>query len=367
MKKVVLVTLTLATSLALVRAGDGNIPLFRPTAITQPGHYVLTRDISVTGGVIFDIRAGDVTLDLNGHTLSSSSTGDDLIQISAVGNPNIAILHGRFQGGRIAIHAIPPGPCKLTVQDVTIGDPGSKGIFVESLDQGAIHGFLINCFGCAPAPGRRAIDLVANPLNPSGVVTLGDGSVKGGGGISLNHVRGDLGDIYMADQTNERPVELTDASGSSIHGFVIDDGQAAPEPHLKLVGSSGVLIEGNTLRGAGTRVGLNDGIFVDASSHDVTIRNNLITKMGHDGVHLESSGNQVTGNLINGNSETGIFVAGANNLLEGNKVAGNGGAGLFFNTAGGPHVFRNNILRGNLAAVGGPFATANTDGGGNIP
>ena len=366
MKKVMLVTLTLVAPLALVRAGDGNIPLFRPTAITQPGHYVLTRDISVTGGVIFDIRADDVTLDLNGHTLSSSSASDDLIQISAVGDPNITILHGHFQGGRIAIHAIPPGPCKLTVQDVTIGDPNLKGIFVENLDQGAIHGFLINCFGCLAAPGRRAIDLVANPLNPSGLVTLGDGSVKGGGGIALNHVRGDLGNIYMSDQTDERPVEMIDASGSAIHGLVIQRAQAAPEPHLKLVGSSGVLIEGNTLRGAGTRAGLNDGIFVDASSHDVTIRNNLITMMGRDGVHLESSGNLVTGNLINGNSDGGIFVGGANNLLEWNKVGGNGGAGLFFNTAGGPHVFRNNILRGNVAAVGGPFATANTDAGGNI-
>jgi parallel beta-helix repeat protein len=180
-------------------------------------------------------------------------------------------------------------------------------------------------------------------------------------------VRGDLGNIYMADQTDERPVELTDASGSAIHGLVIQRAQAAPEPHLKLVASSGVLIEGNTLRGAGSRAALNDGIFVDAASHDVTIRNNAITLMGHDGVHLESSGNLVTGNLINGNSEGGIFVGGTNNLLEGNKVGGNLGAGLFFNTAGGPHVFRNNVLRGNATAVGGPYATANTDAGGNVP
>src|SRR6185503_17229599 len=98
--------------------------------------------------------------------------------------------------------------------------------------------------------------------------------------------------------------------------------QAGPQPHLRLIRSSGVRIEGCTLHGAagGSRVPLNDGLFMGPLSDNAMILDNTITGMGGDGIHIESQGSFVKGNLVNGGGSAGIFIGGANNLIESNKV-----------------------------------------------
>src|ERR1700754_4001390 len=53
-------------------AADGRIPL-ASTIISAPGSYVLTGNIASSGSAM-TINADNVTLDLNGFTLSSTST-----------------------------------------------------------------------------------------------------------------------------------------------------------------------------------------------------------------------------------------------------------------------------------------------------
>ena len=43
------------------QAGEGRIPIYEPTVISAPGHYVVTRDIWTTGGSVLDIQSGAVT------------------------------------------------------------------------------------------------------------------------------------------------------------------------------------------------------------------------------------------------------------------------------------------------------------------
>ena len=52
-------------------AADGAIPIWEPTTITEPGSYVLTRDIVAEAGSIpITILASDVDLDLAGFVIS---------------------------------------------------------------------------------------------------------------------------------------------------------------------------------------------------------------------------------------------------------------------------------------------------------
>ncbi len=351
---------------AISIADEGRIPIFRASTIDQPGHYVVTRDIAVTGGVILDIQADGVTVDLNGHTLSSSGLTEDLIQISGCGARGVSIGEGRLMSGLRAIHALPPGPCKLSVHDLAIGDPNQHAILVEEAGEAEIRGIIIE--GGTPAAGP-AIELRSPMVGTRGLADLAGISIKKGGGILMSHMTGNLANIYMADQTDERPVELNDCDGSVLVGIIIIGGsQAIGDPNVKLIGSSGVVIEQSALHGTGGGAG-QDGIFLDAQSGDCTLRQNSISGFGHDGFHLLSQGNLVTGNLVNGNASAGIFVAGANNLLEANKVGGNGLYGLWFDTfdpRDPAHVYRNNVLRGNPAAIAGPGATQATDAGGNV-
>jgi len=63
----VLPAVYLLTALPLI-AGDGAIPIWEPTTITEPGSYIVTRDIS-NGGNVIEISANNVDLDLGGFTL----------------------------------------------------------------------------------------------------------------------------------------------------------------------------------------------------------------------------------------------------------------------------------------------------------
>jgi hypothetical protein len=70
-----------------------------PYTISQPGSYYLTANISVTNGSAITITANQVTLDLNGFTLSSteaSPTGTGILL--AGGDTDITILNGHIKG-----------------------------------------------------------------------------------------------------------------------------------------------------------------------------------------------------------------------------------------------------------------------------
>jgi len=375
-----MVTLLLGAACSpALRADEGRIPIFRPTRITQPGHYVVTRNIAVTAGVLLDIQAGGVTVDLNGHTLSSSSATDDLVQITCPGGADPPepekILNGNLVGGSNGIHAIPPGPCKVSFENLQIGDPTLRAILVEETGQAEIHGIIINDF--QGKSGVPAIDLRASSTRVRGSARLARIGVNGVNPWGMfSHVVAHLSDslVNLSGVVNPglSPLSLVDAPGSSVRDITIN-WVAPPDPDapaISLIGSSGVLLDGNVVHcdGSVRTANLNHGILVDASSHNTKVTNNTITGAGGDGIHVDSGGNNLLGNLVNGNAGSGVFVAGDNNLVEANKVGNNQLDGLFFNAAGSPlHVFRNNVLRGNRgASVGGPFATAVTDAGGNV-
>jgi len=55
---------------------DGGVPVYSPAEITEPGHYVLKRDITGTKKTgAFEIKSSGVTLDGEGHKISGIPTG----------------------------------------------------------------------------------------------------------------------------------------------------------------------------------------------------------------------------------------------------------------------------------------------------
>src|SRR6267142_7145346 len=52
---------------------EPRTPISAPLVITQPGSYYLTTNLSVTSGDAIIINTNQVTLDLNGFTISSTA------------------------------------------------------------------------------------------------------------------------------------------------------------------------------------------------------------------------------------------------------------------------------------------------------
>ncbi len=101
-----------------------------PFVITQPGSYVVVRNLSGSAGCI-TVSASDVTIDLNGFTL----TGDRLVLGHAViivpGADNVEIRNGVIQQwGDDGIHA--PGVTDLQLHNVRVAQCAGDGVEVGS-------------------------------------------------------------------------------------------------------------------------------------------------------------------------------------------------------------------------------------------
>ena len=110
-----------------------------PVTISEPGSYRLSSDLVVTGGTGFWIESDNVTLDLNGFTLSGGR--DDGIFIFAA---NVEVRNGTVRGfGRHGIFSRNAGRCfdcvdaeGVRIIDVRAIGNGFNGIRMES--QGAL-------------------------------------------------------------------------------------------------------------------------------------------------------------------------------------------------------------------------------------
>jgi len=116
----------------LLRAGDGQIDI-RPTGaatltISTPGSYVLTDNVTMSANVnCINITSTDVTLDLNGHTITGNAS--TYIGINGTGMDRIHLYNGtvrNFGSKGVVLGA----HCRI--RDVTIASCGDNGL--ETVD-----------------------------------------------------------------------------------------------------------------------------------------------------------------------------------------------------------------------------------------
>lgn len=104
-----------------------------PVAINSPGRYRLTRDLAVKGGTAITIQSSDVTLDLNGFTISSSARPAFGSAISIVGaRRNVTIRNGKIRNTTPNANE-PAGPMGFLF-GVSGGNPAATQLIVQDLE-----------------------------------------------------------------------------------------------------------------------------------------------------------------------------------------------------------------------------------------
>jgi parallel beta-helix repeat protein len=374
MRKRALFTLVLATA-AIGRslADEARIPIFAPATITQPGHYILTRNITVSSGDVIAINANNVTFDLNGRTIASSSISSGTLVAIGDGFEDVAILNGQLSGGGSGIYYF-SGTAgtrlrmeRLVIQGTSapVSITGAEYVEMHScriLGGGSIYGVSVTGVGSGPFGGRFV-----------------DNVIRDVGGQGL-HIQGLSGGEIRGNQVEHFGTLVSTAPGILLTGTA-----------LASASYGGNTIEDNIVRSSDDDAGIT--IFAGPAN---LILNNVVTAVGGIGIIIAIDGNRIIGNVVSRNGQgikvssvgsagptanhnilernhveanVGDGVSIANvvlgsdyDLIDSNVIEGNGGVGIKFYTSTG-NAYRDNMLRNN--ALGAIVGTA-TDAGGNI-
>jgi len=323
--------LLLAITAIPALAAEGRIPVWQPISIAPGGEgmYILTRDITASGVAAIDIQPGTVAvdIDLNGFTIYGS-LGANTIQ--AVGIDSLTIRNGTIIGGDNGIVAT---ECrKVVVEDVKIQLSDTHGIALYQVSNFAIRRNIIH--GAAHGDGIIADGTVIDPfIYVEG--TIEDNLIREcGGGIA----------IMMGSSVaiiNNRIEATTSADGIFISGGAQQD---AP-------GCLACLIAENTIQEAAA-----NGMWLSFFQNG-KVYNNVVTWSGAEGIWLDESSdnNLILDNVAGQNGSNGMLVDSHNNHLERNVLSQNGfaaGAGFGLHIRNGiSNTYRGNTGRAN---PGGP-------------
>lgn len=379
--------LAVAAAVTPLLAAKGDIPIYQPTTITAPGHYVVTRDITAQGDVIM-IQSGGVSLDLNGHTITSIAGYGVVLDLVGAIIPIDDIANGRIVGGKAGIKGVNippgttlnvdkvgvigpiddcidmPGPARLVVRDSVLSGCGRDGIRMTGSGTG-----LLEC------KGTHILDVGGNGIFASST----EGAI-----VRASTIHGFAGVIGPLDNAGVHLVSPGKHGLSVLDSVITGGGAGGVGVLLELAGGVGPIdlrgnmIAGNGASGIDLRQGaaringntiaanLGDGIRVDAAGTigPIDLKDNMIRGNGLNGADIRAGVVRINGNTVGGNLLNGVIVAGERALLENNFLEGNSGVGLKFLNGTG-HAYRGNFVRGNTVGdVQDPFG--NTDAGGNI-
>jgi hypothetical protein len=302
LKRIACVAVVVAASAASV-ADEGRIPLYEPTTITDPGSYVVTNDIAATSGPAIRVEALDVTIDLNGHTVTG-----DIVTAPTLGEHHLWLKNGLVTGQvakvySVAAPLVPSDPMRLRLSNVTV--------------------------------------LLTVSFDPCWAIDVRDSRL---GGLSVNGntapVQAHISDSTMGSLT------MGSFRNAVIRGNSISGDLALNQGDLS---SSGNFVEANTVGG---HLRLNLG------GTPGSIRNFV-----HDNVagyiDVGTDGNDISGNSVRAGT---ITVSGSRNAIEGNSVEG---TGFSLVLTGSNNLYRNNVLH-NVSGPVQDNGTGNVDAGGNV-
>ena len=323
-----------------VWADEGRIPVFGVTGISQPGYYIVTRDISVASGDVVDISASDVTLDLNGRTLSATGLGA-LVGVGS-GVTDLTIKNGRLLGGQYGIWQLYTTRSRLRIENVEIRDPVTAGILIAASEE-------IEVRNCRITGGASKIAASAIRVDGNGGPFRGrfiDNTIEAVGSLNGVVLTGMLGGEFRGNR-----IAVTTTSGGT--GVILTGAPSTPQ--------GGNLVKGNSFILSGFT-----GLSITTESSINQILENVFGGNGTVGLLVSSNQNRIADNVISGNNNNGVMINGSRNVVEGNLINENGNFGIEFGVSSNLNVYRNNVVRGNIVGNVADDSGTNTNAGGNV-
>lgn len=120
-----------------VGASDGRTPISATGIITAPGSYVLTANISVTSGNGLAITADNVTIDLNGFSISSTANTGSGIQVNS-NSQRLVVRNGTVSGFGVGVN-IASFVDSVILEDLLVRSAKTTGITSTATNTKSVH------------------------------------------------------------------------------------------------------------------------------------------------------------------------------------------------------------------------------------
>jgi parallel beta-helix repeat protein len=368
-----------ALSLVFVPVASGAKP------VTVHCGQVITKDTKVANdltncpGSGLVIGAGNLTLDLNGHTIGGDGAGDDS-GIDNTGHDGVTITRGSVT--RFALGVLIAGASENSIRQVSVADSHHVGIVVsESVKVHLAKSSVVasNFAGIVIERGSVEVKIekttsAGNGL--SGIAVLESSDVE----IAKSALTGNAAGVGV-EGSPRTLIERNSVSGNSEDGVLIREGSdhSLVSENTVTENTFGVTLDLGSARNVVTHNSVRNNLVVGIAivgSHDNVVTQNSVTGNGdgaEGGIHLlsipevpgvNSDRNLISKNTLIGNDPDGILVepGQTGTVLEENRVSENTDDGIdaesSATTLTGNTADRNQDL--GIEAVPGV-----TDGGGN--
>jgi len=149
-------------------AAGGRIPIYGQTTITSPGTYQVTRDFTVSSGTAIVVQTGNVTIDLDGHTITSTDLSSPVIH--ANGFSPVRVSNGRIVGGHDGVR-LEAFEGRFLAEDLYLSDQAGTAILVGG-GGNSNHAVIVGNTIHRPADYGIALSFLVGARIERNVVTL---------------------------------------------------------------------------------------------------------------------------------------------------------------------------------------------------
>jgi parallel beta-helix repeat protein len=311
-----------------VLAAEGRTPIYAPTVINASGKYVVTRNISGTGGTpAIQISANSVDLDLNGFVIDGGGSAG----IQVLGGDEVRIHGGSIYNATVGVRFGPAGVYRSVLEDLNIHVPTVAGIRIDETNNFAI---------------RRV--LVSNGFPATGKIESCQLSGGGGQGISIGG-------------GSSVTIEGNTVAGFTQEGIILDTCQSClvKDNSVSLSGGNGGIYlnsaVGTSVVNNVSSVNRSNGIHLGSQARSTLVQNNVMSKNGSnpnpaDGLRVDGWGAVIVGNTMNENFGIGLHLSSTSGLCTiGRNTARLNGGGAPAVCGGPPVLFFPDSCNGSAA------------------
>lgn len=378
----------LLTAGRLAFGADGRIEISQlsfsspPYFISQSGSYVLTENITVTNTGVdgISVQADNVTIDLNGFTITGPGAGSGNGISQAWTGRGLTVCNGKLSewsgASRRAVFANGQGSRVVGVQATsnTVGIYVGRNAIVRDC---TASGNSANGFHCG-GNGSVVSECVAVDNGQNGIFcidacTIEDCTtsanlrgIETGDGCVVRDCTALENSATGIDAGEGASVVGCSARGNGLYGIKCSSGSVVSQCSASMNTNHGFSVSSSTIRDCTARWNMGTGIHASTLSSVIDC---LSMSSGLHGIYA-SPGSRIRGNLCYGNGRegegAGISVSGhasgVGSVIEGNTVQYND-IGIDSNPGTGNYIGSN---RANANTVDYDIAAGNTQGSGDL-